>query len=176
MAGRRAVFYCSASFNIDPKYNAAARDYVRAACSRGYEISSGGTIKGTMKVVVDATLECGGRAVGIIPRFMAQYVHPALNEVVWTESMSDRKVKMREGTALAVALPGGVGTLDEFFETLTLAKLGLYGGKVIVVNHEGFYDRLRDLLDFYVETGMLDPVSRSLAIFVSSVEEFEKVI
>ena len=176
MSAKTALFFCSASFDIDPKYNQAAREIVRAACLHGYDISSGGTIKGTMKVVVDETKACGARAIGVIPRFMDIYVHPDLDEVIWTETMSERKEKMREGTALSVLLPGGIGSLDEFFETFTLAKLDRYAGKVIVYNFDGFYDRLRELLDFYVETGMLDAKSRTLAHFVNSVEEFERLI
>ena len=176
MEGKVAVFFCSASFYIDPKYNQAAREYVRAACLRGYTISSGGTTKGTMKVVVDTARACGARTLGILPRFMADVRHPDLDELVWTDTMADRKEKMREGTDVVVALPGGIGTLDEFFETLTLAKLGKYQGKIVVANVDGFYDKLRELLDFYVETGMLDAWSRSLVHFVYSVQEFEELL
>ena len=72
---------------------------------------------------------------------------------------------MREGTCAAVALPGGIGTLDEVVETLTLAKLHKYDGKVLALNIGGFYDRFIDLLDFYVQTGMLDEESRGMIAF-----------
>ena len=176
MTGKVAVFFCSASFDIDPKFNRAARDFVRAACRHGYAISSGGTTKGTMKVVVDTARECGAPTQGVIPRFMAPVVHPGLDEVIWTDTMAERKERIREDATLVVALPGGIGTLDEFFETLTLAKLGKFAGKVIVANVDGFYDRLKDLLDYYVETGMMDAQARSLALFVDSVAEFEALL
>ena len=176
MSEKIALFFCSASFGIDPKYNQAAREFVRAACLRAYVISSGGTIKSTMKVVVDEAKSCGARTLGVIPRFMAQYVHPDLDEVVWTESMSERKEKMREGTSLAVLLPGGIGSMDEFFETFTLAKLGRYSGKLIVVNVDGYYDKLKDLLDHFTEMGMLDSASASLVHFADTVEQFEQLI
>ena len=176
MKGKVAVFFCSASFDIDPKYNQAARDYVRAACLRGYGISSGGTTKGTMRVVVDTARECGAPTKGVLPRFMTEVVHPGLDELIWTDTMAERKEKLREDADVVVALPGGIGTLDEFFETLTLAKLGKFRGKVIAVNVDGFYDKLKDLLDDYVAKGMLDAESRALAHFVDTVGEFEALL
>lgn len=176
MKGKVAVFFCSASFDIDPKYNQAAREYVRAACLRGYMISSGGTTKGTMKVVVDTAMECGGRTKGVIPRFMEEVVHPGLDELTWTDTMAERKELLRSDATVVVALPGGIGTLDEFFETLTLAKLGRYKGKIIAVNVDGFYEKLKELLDFYVASGMLDAGSRNLVHFVDSVAEFEALL
>ena len=176
MAGKVAVFFCSASYDIDPRFNEAARSYVRATSAHGYTISSGGTIKGTMKVVVDAARECGAPTKGVIPRFMEDVVHPDLDETIWTETMSERKAVLRADADLVVVLPGGIGTLDEFFETLTLAKLGRFQGKIIVADVDGFYDPLAALLDAYVAAGMLDARSRSLAQFAHSLEEFESMI
>ena len=123
---REIVIFCSASGDIDPKFNQAAREATRAACSLGYTIVSGGTVRGTMGVVADEVVECGGRHIGVLPRFMREYAYPSLTETVWTDTMSERKERMREGTCAALALPGGIGTLDELIETLTLAKLHLY--------------------------------------------------
>ena len=176
MKEKIGVFFCSASNTIDPRYNQAAREIVRAACLRGYTISSGGTIKGTMKVVVDEAKACGAATLGVIPKFMAPMVHPDLDRVVWTGTMSERKEQLRAGASFVVALPGGIGTLDEVVETLTLAKLSKFAGKVICYNFKGFYDRFIDLLDFYVETGMLDASARAMALFPSTPEEFEKLI
>ncbi len=176
MEGKTAVFFCSASFDIDPKFNQAARDFVRAACLRGYTIASGGTTKGTMKVVVDTARECGAPTKGVLPRFMDEVVHPDLDELIWTDTMAQRKELLREGASLVVALPGGIGTLDEYIETLTLSKLGVFKGKVIAVNVFGFYDKLKELLDYYVGTGMLDAATRVRACFVETVEEFEALL
>lgn len=70
---RKVVIYCSASYDIDQKYNQAAREVTRAACSLGYTIVSGGAIKGTMGAVADEVARCGGRHIGVLPRFMEQY-------------------------------------------------------------------------------------------------------
>lgn len=168
---REIVIFCSASGDIDPKFNQAARDATRAACSLGYTIVSGGTVRGTMGVVADEVVECGGRHIGVLPRFMREYAYPSLTETVWTDTMSERKESMREGTCAALALPGGIGTLDELIETLTLAKLHLYEGKVLALNIDGFFDPLIALLDHYVATGMLDAPSRALISFPKTVEE-----
>lgn len=129
-----------------------------------------------MKVVVDTAKACGVRTSGVLPRFMAPVVHPDLDEVAWTDTMAERKERLRADADVVVVLPGGIGTLDEFFETLTLAKLGKFTGKVVVVNVDGFYDKLKELLDYYVATGMLDPESRALAHFVDSVGAFEALL
>lgn len=172
MAGElKIAVFCSASSDIDPKYDEAAERFVRAAVEKGYTIVSGGTVKGTMGVVSDTVHRCGGRHVGVIPRFMEECVYDGLSEVVWTDTMAERKAKLREGTCAVVALPGGVGTLDELVETLSLAKLRRYTGRIFALNVDGFYDKLRELLDFYVEKGMLDSRARALIEFPSSVDE-----
>ncbi len=168
---RKIVIYCSASYEIDQKFNQAAREMTRAACSLGYTIVSGGAVKGTMGVVADEVLRCGGRHIGVIPRFMEEYLFPGLDEVIRTETMAERKERMREGTIASVALPGGIGTLDELIGTLTLAKLGKYSGKIYALNLFDFYEPLKGLLDHYVATGMLDPDSRNLISFPETVDE-----
>ena len=83
---------------------------------------------------------------------------------------------LREGTCAAVALPGGIGTLDELVETLTLAKLGKYPGRIMALNIGGFYDKFIELLDFYVSTGMLDEASRKLISFPATVDELMEML
>lgn len=173
---RKAVVYCSASFKIDPKYNQAAREYVRTACLLGYGIVSGGTIKSTMKIICDEALKYNVPVEGVIPRFMQQYVHPGLTKVTYTDTMAERKELMREGTSVAIALPGGIGTMDELMETATLAKLGRYSGKVVVCNVDGFYNPLKALLDHMVEHKMLEPGDRDLILFPETVEEFAEIL
>ena len=154
MKGKIAVF-CSASYTIDPKYNKVAREFVRAASLRGYGIVSGGTIKGTMGEISDEIRNCGGWHLGVIPRFMEQYMYPDLSEVIWTDTMAERKTLLREGTVAVVALPGGIGTLDEVIETYALLHLKQYDGRIFLLNHEGFYEPLRALLQHYVDVNML---------------------
>ena len=170
MKGKIAVF-CSASFEIDPMYNKVAREFVRAASLRGYGIVSGGAVKGTMGEISDELHSCGGYHLGVIPRFMEQYVYPDLTEVIWTDTMAQRKTLLREGTCAVVALPGGIGTLDEVIDTFVLLHLKKYSGKIFVLNHNGFYEPLRQLLRHYADTGMMTEETMSMMVFAQTPEE-----
>ena len=168
---KKIAVFCSASFNIDPEYNEVARNFVRAASSRGYGIVTGGTIKGTMGVISNEMHDNGGYHKGVIPRFMEQYVYPELSEVRWTETMAERKTYLREGTCAVVALPGGIGTLDELIETFALSHLKQYHGKIMVLDHNGFYQPLKALLDHYVSCGMLSTETMAKLHFAKDAEE-----
>lgn len=173
---KRAVFFCSASYTIDPKFNEVAKEFVAATCREGYGIVSGGSVKGTMRAVADEAARFPGENIGCIPRFMKDVVHPNLTEVIWTDTMSERKEAMRVGVSLAVALPGGIGTLDELFETYVLIKLGLLDAKLVVVNAYGVYEPLRVMLDRFVEMNTLEKADREKIHFVSTVEEYLELI
>ena len=170
MKGKIAV-YCSASFEIDPKFNKVAREFVRAASLHGYGIVTGGTIKGTMGEVSDELRDCGGYHLGVIPRFMEQYVYPDLSEVIWTDTMAERKALLRKDTCAVVALPGGVGTLDEVIEVLALVHLKQYFGKIFLLNHEGFYEPLRQLLQHYVDMKMMTEETMSKVVFAEKPQD-----
>ncbi len=171
MSNKKAVFFCSAVDDINPKYNQAARELVRAACLVGYDIVSGGTVKGTMYHVSDEASKHGVEVIGVLPRFMKGLEHPALTQCFWTDKMSERKDMMREGTSVAIALPGGIGTLDELAETYCLAKMNLYKGRVIVYNLDGFFDSFKQQLGVFVEQDMLDRASREMIFFPETLEE-----
>ena len=167
MKGKIAV-YCSASFNIDPEYNKVAREFVRVASLCGYGIVSGGTVKGTMGEIADEIASCGGYHLGVIPRFMEQYLHPRLSEVIWTDTMAERKTYLRKDTCAVVALPGGIGTLDEVIECFALLHLKQYDGRIFLLNHKGFYEPLRQLLRHYVDTGMLKEETMAMVNFADT--------
>lgn len=168
---KKIAVFCSASSNIDHEYNEVARSFVRAASLRGFGIVTGGTVKGTMGVISDEMHASGGYHLGVIPRFMEQYVYPDLSEVIWTDTMAERKTLLREGTCAVVALPGGVGTLDELIETLALIHLKQYDGKIMVLDHKGFYKPLKALLEHYVAESMLNVETMSKLSFAQTPEE-----
>ena len=176
MAERKAVVFCSASGDIDPKYNEAAREVVRALHSYGWTLVSGGSFRGTMGVIADEMKRLGGKHIGVLPRFMAGLEYDGLTELHWSDTMADRKERMRQGTEAAIALPGGIGTLDEIIETHVLAKLGRYSGKVFALNVDGFFNPFKALLDHYVATGMLEPRDRELLVFADTVEELAEYL
>ena len=171
MPGRKAVVFCSANYGIDPKYNEAAREVVRALHAYGWTLVSGGSFRGTMGVIAGEMENLGGSHIGVLPRFMKGLEYPRLTELVWTDTMAERKERMREGTSAAIALPGGIGTLDDFIESLVLVKLGRYAGKLLVLNVDGFFDPFKALLDHYVDTKMLKPEDRALVLFADTPEE-----
>lgn len=175
MKGKIAVF-CSASFDIDSKYNKVAREFVRAASLCGYGIVSGGTVKGTMGVISDEILACGGYHLGVIPRFMKEYVYPDLSEVIWTDTMAERKILLRKDTSAVVALPGGIGTLDEIMDTFACIHLKQFDGKIFVLNHEGFYEPLRALLQHYVDERMLSQETMDKIGFADTVEQLIEML
>jgi uncharacterized protein (TIGR00730 family) len=124
-----------------------------------------------MGEISDELRDCGGYHLGVIPRFMEQYVYPDLTEVIWTDTMAQRKTLLREGTCAVVALPGGIGTLDEVIETFALVHLKQYFGKIFILNHEGFYEPLRLLLRHYVDTKMMTEETMSKIIFAQTPDE-----
>ena len=154
----------------------AAREVVDLLCERGYAIASGGTVKGTMGVICDQAATHNVGIYGVMPRFMKGFEHPALTSLKWVDTMSERKQLMREGCSVIVALPGGIGTLDELIETLVLRKLHQYDGLIVAYNYHGFYEPLKALLDHYVATNMLDPKDRELIAFPSTPEELGNLL
>jgi len=176
MAQRKAVVFCSASYDIDPKYNEAAREVVRALHAYGWALVSGGSFRGTMGEVADEMDRLGGCHTGVLPRFMKGLEYPRLTELVWADTMSQRKERMREGTSAVIALPGGIGTLDELIETHVLAKLGRYQGRLFALNLDGFFDPFKALLDHYEATGMLDPRDKALIVFANTPAELAEYL
>ncbi len=173
---KKIAVFCSASSEIDPKFNKVAREFVRAASLRGYGIVTGGTVKGTMGEVSDELHAIGGYHKGVIPRFMKQFVYPDLSELVWTDTMAERKTILREDTCAVVALPGGTGTLDELIETVALVHLKQYFGKITVLNHDGFYEPLKALLDHYVAAGMMTKETRGKVLFADTPEQLIEML
>ena len=159
---KNIAIFCSASKACPKEYNDSAAKVIAGLCEKGYGIVSGGTVLGTMGIISNTVAGCGGHHKGVLPCFMKGLEFPGLSEVVWTDTMSQRKEEMRRDTVAAIALPGGIGTLDELIETHVLVKLQQYHGRVMVLNLGGFFNPFLALLDHYVATGMLTSEDRKL--------------
>ena len=170
------VIFCSSNSDINPNYQRAARELVLAACGKGYTIVSGGSWRGTMGVISDEAVRCGGRHIGVVPRFMAKYAYEGLTQLVWTDTMAERKGILRDKAEAVIALPGGIGTLDELIETHVLAKLGQFDGKLFALNIKGFYEPLKALFRHYAETGMTTPQDCARVTFVDSVDALMELL
>jgi hypothetical protein len=138
-----AVFTGSA-LGADPRFQEAAAALGRALAGRGHTLVYGGAQVGLMGILAEAALAGGGRVIGVIPRFMTarEVAHTGLTELHWVDSMHERKALMADLSEGFIMLPGGFGTLDETFEALTWAQLGLHAKPVALLNTAGYYDAL----------------------------------
>ena len=168
---KKIAVFCSASRKIDPKYDATTRALVRALHELGYTLVSGGGAVGLMGAIAEEAARVGCPHIGILPAFMQGLDSPLLSEVVWTETMSERKEAMRRDTVAAIALPGGIGTIDELAETHTLRKLKKYTAPIYAFNQDGFYEPYKAMMDRFVAEGTLEPEDRDLVAYPTTVEE-----
>ena len=144
----RVCVYCGSSAGNDPHFVAVAREMGAALARAGIGVVYGGGRIGLMGAVADAALEAGGEVIGIIPRFLEEreVAHGGVDLRV-VESMHERKALMAELSDAFVALPGGFGTFEEFFEIVTWVQLGLAEARCILANVDGYYDPLLALID-----------------------------
>lgn len=141
--------YCASSTQVDQAYFEAAAKLGALLAKHGVTLVYGGGAVGLMGAISDAVKAHGGKAIGVIPRFMVEkgWLRPGLDEVIEVETMAERKRIMAEISDAAIALPGGVGTFDELMDIVALKKLGLYLKPVVVVNTRGYYQPLAELLE-----------------------------
>jgi uncharacterized protein (TIGR00730 family) len=146
---KSVAVYCSAREGLDGPFTEAARETGRVLGERGIELVYGGGGLGLMGVVATAALEAGGRVVGVIPRSMVEKerAHGGLTERIVVTTMHERKAIMAERAGAFLALPGGVGTLDEIFEAITWNQLAIHDKPVGFLDVEGFYAPLRAFLE-----------------------------
>lgn len=140
--------YASSSAAIAPAYFDAAKELGILLAQRDIKCVNGAGYQGLMAAVTDSAIANGGRVTGIIPQFMVDkgWMHPGLSEVIVTNTMHERKQLMAQWSDACIALPGGVGTLEELLEIIAWKQLGLYSGKVIILNINHYYNSLLALL------------------------------
>jgi uncharacterized protein (TIGR00730 family) len=154
---RRICVYCGANAGARPAYAAAARRLGRLLGARGLGLVYGGGNVGLMGVLADAALAAGAEVLGVIPRALVarELGHQGITELRVVETMHERKAVMAELADAFVALPGGLGTLDELFEVMTWAQLGLHGKPIGLLEVEGFFAPLVAYLDRAVAEGFI---------------------
>lgn len=181
---KRVCIYCSSSNILESKYREAAATFARAASLLNFTVVCGGSIRGLMGIIIDTMLQeqqCGrgkGKVEGVIPRFMGELElhHTGIDNLVVTDTMSERKELLRKDCDAVVAFPGGLGTLEELLETLTLKRLGRFDGVVVLFNQDGFYDKLLELFDHFVECKAMNSNYTKGWIVVSTVEELVEAV
>ena len=156
--------YCGANFNGDPKLLEAIQKLAQTLVSQNIRLVYGGGSVGVMGVIADEVLKLGGHVTGVIPQFLMdkEVGHRHISEMIVTSNMHERKQKMADLADGFIILPGGFGTLEEFFEVLTWLQLGLHGKAIGVLNVEGFYDHLFAQMDVMVDQQFLKPANREL--------------
>jgi uncharacterized protein (TIGR00730 family) len=174
MAGLSSVcVYCGASVGSRPEYAAAARTFAAALVRRGLTLVYGGASIGIMGVLADAVLQAGGRVVGVIPRPLLERElgHPGLTELRVTETMHERKAVMAQLADAFVALPGGIGTLEELFEVWTWAQLGLHHKPCGLLNSARYYDALIEFLAHAAHEDFLRGVYHRMLLVAADADE-----
>ncbi len=156
--------YCGSSNEAPAGHLALARDLGRLLAAEGITLVYGGGRVGLMGAAAEAAKAAGGRVVGIIPEFLMrrEVGYEGLDELVVTRTMHERKRLMAERSEAFCVLPGGLGTLDETFEIVTWAQLGLHRKPIVLLNHEGFWDPLLTLIDGLVANRYLRPSQQRL--------------
>jgi hypothetical protein len=165
--------FCGAQYGKDPRYRAAA-EAVGALCgASGIELVYGGGHVGLMGAAADAAMAAGGRVVGLIPeRLLAREVgHRAISELIVTESMFDRKCQMITRADAFLVLPGGLGTLDELLEVVTLRQLGYHDKPVILLNLAGYWDPFLALMERAIEARFAAADTRRLVTVIDMVDQ-----
>ncbi len=156
--------YCGANFNGDPLLRKAIEDLAFCMVSQDIRLVYGGGSVGVMGAIADEVLRLGGQVTGVIPQFLMdkEVGHLSVTEMVITSNMHERKQKMADLSEGFVVLPGGFGTLEEFFEVLTWLQLGLHGKPIGVLNVDGYYDHLFAQMDVMVQHRFLKQSNRDL--------------
>jgi len=160
---QRICVFCGSSPGARPEYSAAAQALGQALVTQGIELVYGGASVGLMGIVARTVLAGGGRVTGVIPRLLAEkeVALTSLDDLRIVDSMHKRKALMAELSDGFIALPGGIGTIEEFVEVLTWAQLGIHAKPCGLLNSVGYYDRLLGFFDHMLEEGFIRPACRS---------------
>jgi uncharacterized protein (TIGR00730 family) len=164
--------YCGSRFGIDPAYRETAAGLGDLIAGKGITLIYGGGGVGLMGLTANAALAGGGKVVGIIPSFLLKREagHPALSETVVVETMHERKLQMFDRSDAFVILPGGIGTLEEFFEVLSWRTLGLHAKPIVIIDQGGYWQPLEALLKSIVTGGFADPINLDHVVFVKDLK------
>ena len=170
---RSVCVFCGSSGGGDPAHTADARRLGASIAGRGLRLVFGGGRTGLMKAVADAVVQAGGEAIGVIPRalYEREAGHAGIGELVVVESMLERKRQMLELSDAFVVLPGGLGTLDEFFEIVTGRQLGSHRKPIVLLDAQGFWRPLRRLVEAVAAGGFVEEQITGLFTMVESPDD-----
>jgi len=164
MAMKHVTVFCGSNHGARPEYTLAARRLAQVLVQRGIGLVYGGSSVGIMGELARAAVAAGGDVIGVIPRLLVEreVAFTGLRDLRVVESMQERKMLMADLADAFIALPGGIGTLDEFFEMASWTQLGLQQKPCGLLNMLGYYDKLIEFLDYAVEEGFIRPEFRPI--------------
>lgn len=150
--------YCSSSSKIEKKYFDSTKELAKELIKENVEVVYGGGGGGLMGHLADVIIDNGGKITGISPKFMQdiEWTHKRLEKLELVDTMHERKSKFLENIDAVIALPGGCGTLDELIEAITLKRLGLFLKPIVIINTQGFYNPLIEMLERCVDQNFMD--------------------
>ena len=150
--------YCSSSSKIEKKYFDSTKELAKELIKENVEVVYGGGGGGLMGHLADVIIDNGGKITGISPKFMQdiEWTHKRLEKLELVDTMHERKSKFLENIDAVIALPGGCGTLDELIEAITLKRLGLFLKPIVIINIQGFYNPLLQMLERCVDQNFMD--------------------
>jgi len=170
---KNITVFCGSSFGTDDIYKNQAFLLGQTFAKQQIQLIYGGADVGLMGTVADGVLSEGGKAIGVLPQFLQskEISHKNLTELIIVETMHERKMKMNDLCDGVIVLPGGYGTLEEFFEMITWAQLGLHKKPIGILNIDGFYDDLIKLVQTMVDKGFLKQVNSDMLLISNSIDE-----
>lgn len=170
---KKITVFCGSSFGTDKQFEIDARKLGNALAKENIALVYGGANVGLMGAVADGALEKGGEVIGVLPKFLQakEIAHQHLTELILVDTMHERKTLMNELCDGVIALPGGFGTLEELFETLTWGQLGLHKKPMGILNTNGYYDHLILLLQSMVEKGLLKAVNKDMLLVSETIDD-----
>jgi len=174
----RICIYCASSAKIDEVYFDATERLAKILVNSKVQVIYGGGGHGLMGKLADTVLAQGGQIKGIMPQFMneVEWAHKSVTDIEFTKTMHERKAKFLENIDALIALPGGTGTLEELLEAITLKRLGQFTKPIIILNTNGYYDPLIQMLERCVEEKFLRPIHAEMWTFVRQPEEVMSAI
>lgn len=170
---KSVTVFCGSSFGFDEVYKDQANLLGQVLAKKGIRLVYGGAKVGLMGAVADGALSEGGEVIGVLPKFLLEkeLAHEGLTELILVDSMHERKLKMNDLCEGVMALPGGFGTMEELFEMLTWAQLGLHEKPVALLNINGYYDSMNVLTKTMVDNGFLKDVNRDMLLVSDNIED-----
>ena len=170
---KRITVFCGSSSGTEEIYTSQATLLGQTLAKRNIELVYGGANVGLMGAVADGVQNAGGKVIGVLPDFLRskEIAHRQLTELILVETMHERKTKMNDLSDGVIALPGGFGTLDECFEMLTWAQLGLHKKPIGILNVDGFYDALIVFIQTTVDKGFLKPANQQMLLVSDSIDD-----